>query len=178
MDYKSLICIEVMTEKEKKEMFNAWVDAHSPMLYATIYRMLGNHEDCDDVLQNVFLKAWKYLDSFKNQSAVSTWLYRIAINESTNWLNRHRNNQVQTLTNNENENKLSAETYVDFQAGLSKFEQAVQELPAKQKAVFIMRFYDELSYEQIEQITGTTVGALKASYFAAKKKIEDFLDNH
>lgn len=164
-----------MTEKEKSIVFNSWVQEYASMIYSVAYRMVPHAMDADDIVQNTFLKAWKYFESFNHESAPSTWLYKIAINESMNWKKKY----VPSFNHIEFEKAVGTEVasagFMDYEQGHKKFLEAIETLPAKQKAVFIMRFYDDKSYDEMEEITGTTVGALKASYFNAKKKIEDFL---
>lgn len=157
--------------------FNLIVRKHTPALYRLIKRMVIDAEDTDDILQNVFIKAWKGLDKYREDASLSTWLYRIASNESISFINKKRKflfiplqSQMDYLNQ-----KLEADSHTDYEAGEKKFQQALLSLPEKQRLVFQMKFYDELTYEQIAEITGTSVGALKASYHLATKKIEAFL---
>ena len=146
-------------------------------LYWQIRRMVINHADADDVLQNVFIKVWKNLDKFEQQSQLFTWLYRITVNESLTFLNQKKRQNTDSLEN-ENTNlaeQLTADRYFDGDEIQKKLQLAIDGLPNKQKQVFLMRYYDELSYEEMSEILGTSVGALKASYHFAVKKIESFL---
>jgi RNA polymerase sigma factor (sigma-70 family) len=157
--------------------FNLIVRKHTPALYRLIRRMVIDAYDTDDVLQNVFIKAWKGLPNFREDAALGTWLFRIASNESITFINKKRRFlfipfQSQETYLNE---KLEADPAVDYEAGEKKFKQAILSLPDKQRLVFNMKFYEDMTYEQIAEITGTSVGALKASYHIASKKIETLL---
>lgn len=157
--------------------FNLIVRKHTPALYRHIRRMVLDADDTDDVLQNVFIKAWRALPGFREDAALGTWLYRIASNESITFINKKRKFLFIPLQSQENylSQKLEADSHTDYEAGEKKFQQAILTLPEKQRMVFNLKFYDELTYEQISEITGTSVGALKASYHIATKKIEAFL---
>lgn len=167
-----------MTDKEKRALFNTWVQEYANMIYSVAYRLTNDHTDADDVVQNTFLKAWKYFDSFSNQSSVSTWLYKIAMNEAIDWKKKNTEKWETGLDPQEVLVNVSSSSYVDFAKGEEKFNAALNSLPPKQKAVFVMKFFDDKTYEEIEAITGTSIGALKASYFNAKKKIEDFFESN
>lgn len=157
--------------------FNLIVRKHTPALYRLIRRMVIDGDDTDDVLQNVFIKAWKGLGNFREDAALATWLYRIAANESITFINRKRKFLFIPLQSQENylNQKLEADAHTDYEEGEKKFHQAIASLPEKQRLVFNMKFYEDMTYEQISEITGTSVGALKASYHIATKKIESFI---
>jgi len=146
-------------------------------LYWQIRRMVFSHADTDDVLQNVFIKVWKSLGNFQEQSQLFTWLYRIAVNESLTFLSKKKKQAADSLENNEVEisERLTADTYFDRDAIEKKLQAAIAMLPDKQKQVFLLRYYDELRYEEMSEMLGTSVGALKASYHHAVKKIEERL---
>lgn len=146
-------------------------------LYWHIRRMVLVHDDADDVLQNTFLKAWKSLGSFRGDSSVFTWLYRIATNESLTFLAQQRLQNVTSSLEYEDFliSKMEADAYCEGDEMMRKFQRAVLSLPEKQRLVFNMRYYDDLKYEQMSKITGTSEGALKASYHIAVKKIEQFI---
>lgn len=167
-----------MTEREKQAIFNSWVKLHANMIYSVAFRLTANHLDADDIVQNTFLKAWKYFDSFQNKSSVSTWLYKIAMNESIDWKKSYGDKSDTSEDPEIFLQQAEVSSYVDFEKGEELFLKAIETLPPKQKAVFIMRFYDDKTYEEMEEITGTSIGALKASYFNAKKKIETFLQEN
>jgi RNA polymerase sigma-70 factor (ECF subfamily) len=161
----------------KEEGFKMLMVKYQQRLYWQIRRMVINHADADDVLQNVFIKVWKNLDKFEQQSQLFTWLYRITVNESLTFLNQKKRQNTDSLEN-ENTNlaeQLTADRYFDGDEIQKKLQLAIDGLPNKQKQVFLMRYYDELSYEEMSEILGTSVGALKASYHFAVKKIESFL---
>jgi len=138
--------------------------------------MTHHHEQVNDILQNIFVKVWKGLANFKGDAQLYTWLYKIARNETLNFLQKEKRHQVVELENHQQENTFKTHneilTATDIQQQLDK---ALEMLPDKQREVFCMRYYDELTYTQMSEITGTSVGALKASYHHAAKKIESFL---
>lgn len=148
-------------------------------LYWQIRRIVLTHEDSDDVLQNVFIKVWKSLGNFQEQSQLFTWLYRIAVNESLTFLSQKKKRATGTLENEEGEVtvQLTADTYFNGDEIQKRLQAAIATLPEKQKQVFLLRYYDELPYEEMSEMLGTSVGALKASYHHAVKKIEEILGN-
>ena len=164
----------------RREAFAAVVREYSPSLYWQVRRMVTYHDDADDVMQNVWLKAWSGLDGFRGDARLSTWLHRIAYNETLTFLNRQRetlsldtaigeeDNEEGTLTIAD---RLEGDTYFDGEAAEAMLQAAVACLPAKQRAVFVMKYFDEMKYEDMSAVTGTSVGALKASYHLAVKKI-------
>lgn len=156
--------------------FSILVNAYKVRLYYLIRQIVGNHEDADDVLQNVFIKVYRNIQNFQCKSTLFSWMYRIATNESLNFLQSNKTRQTiglddasYNLTNN------STDEFLDEKAIQEKLRKAVDTLPEKQKMVFYMRFYEELSYEEMSKILETSVGALKASYHHAVKKIELFI---
>lgn len=151
------------------------VSQYSETLYWKIRRMVLDHDDADDVLQNVFVKAWNNFESFQNKSKVSTWLYRIAINESLDFLRRQK--KFQTVNADESVsvgNRLMADDYFDGDRAQALLQEAIARLPDVQRAVFNLRYYDEMKYSEISKILGTTEGALKASYHIAVGKISEY----
>lgn len=161
----------------KEEGFRLLVDKYQERLYWQIRRMVHNHEDADDILQNTFIKVWKYLDSFKEQSQLHTWLYRVAMNETLNFLKKqqkHTTTDYDDVAHELSENTHSDEYFTADEIQL-KLQGAIATLPEKQKIVFNLRYYDEMSYEEMSQVLETSVGALKASYHHAVKKVEHFL---
>ena len=139
--------------------------------------MVLNHEDANDLLQNTFLKAWTNIDYFRGDAKLSTWLYRIAINECITFLNRQRtmNNVSIDDTDEFLLEKLKGDEYFDGDEAEMKLQRAILTLPEKQRAVFNMKYFDDMKYEDMSEIFGTSVGALKASYHHAVKKVEEFL---
>lgn len=147
-------------------------------LYWHIRKMLLSHDDTNDVLQNTFLKAWNGIDNFRGESQISTWLYRIATNETLTFLANKRIRNIQSINDVEDLllQNLRSDNYINGNEAQLKLQRAILTLPEKQRLVFNMKYFDEMKYEEMEAILGTTVGALKASYHHAVKKIEKFLE--
>lgn len=164
-------------EDTRREAFAQLVSIYGEKLYWQIRKMVLTHEDADDLLQNVFLKAWLSLETFRGESKLSTWLYRIAVNECITFLNKQRAKNNVSIDDVDHFllERLQSDEYFDGDEAQVRFQKAVLALPEKQRLVFNMRYYDELKYEEISDILGTSVGALKASYHHAVKKIEDQL---
>lgn len=162
----------------QREAFECIVNEYSERLYWQIRRIVLSHEDANDILQNTFIKAWLNIDYFRGTAKISTWLYRIAMNESLTFLNKQRSTTHLSIDDADAEmvNKLEGDPYFDGDETQKKFLKAIQSLPEKQRIVFNMKYFDEMKYEDISEIVGTTVGALKASYHHAVKKIESFLE--
>lgn len=159
-----------------REAFGEMIGLYSEPLYRQIRRMVQSHDDANDLLQNTFLKAWQNIENFRGEAKLSTWLYKIAINESLSHLERERKRLGISLDDQEASliNLIEADTYVDGDELARQLREAIARLPEKQRLVFNMRYYDEMKYEQMSEILGTSVGALKASYHLAVKKIEQF----
>jgi RNA polymerase sigma-70 factor (ECF subfamily) len=162
----------------QRKAFEQIVKYYSEKLYWQIRKMVLSHEDANDLLQNTFIKAWMSIDLFRGEAKLSTWLYKIAINESITFLKKQRSHDRVSM---DDENihlieKLETDEYFDGDALQLKFQKAILTLPEKQRAVFNMRYFSEMPYEEMSEIMGTSVGALKASYHHATKKIENFLD--
>ena len=164
--------------------FKLLVEKYQQKIYWHIRRMVIEHENANDVMQNTFIKIWKGLENFRSDSQLFTWMYRIATNECLNYLSHQKKHETVSFdgTDNEDDDSLSPSNYVkadsvhiDPDRLLEKLKNAIETLPDKQKLVFNMRYYDEMPYEQISEILSTSVGALKASYFHAAKKIEKYL---
>ena len=164
----------------KEKGFTAIVRKYQEKLYWHIRRMVIEHADADDVLQNVFIKVWKGLEHFREDSQLYTWLYRIATNETLSFLEKQKRTATQPLNDLESslENKIKADSYFDSNQLEWRLQLAIQELPEKQRLVFNLRYYDAMPYEKMSQILETSEGALKASYHHAAKKIEAFLKNY
>lgn len=163
-------------EATRERAFSELVKRYQQRLYWHIRRMVVGHEDADDVLQNVFIKVWKALPDFRGDANLYTWLYRIATNESLTYIEQQKRRASLSLSDvgSSLENKLVAERGFDADKIEWKLQMAIQSLPEKQKAVFNLRYYDEMPYEQMSEVMGTSVGALKASYHHAVKKVEAF----
>lgn len=162
---------------QQRKAFEKMVNRYSSQLYTQIRRMVLDHDDADDILQNTFLKAWANLSSFRGDSKLSTWLYRIAQNETLSFLSKQKNHIALDDPEASVVNQLMADDYFDGDETEARFQAAVQSLPPKQRQVFIMKYFEEMKYESISEILGTTVGGLKASYHLAVEKIENFLND-
>ena len=160
--------------------FTQLVHKYQERLYWHIRRMVVTHEDTNDILQNVFIKVWKNLAEFREESNLYTWLYRIATNETLTWIEQQKRHKSVSLSGDENifAEKVSAQK--DFDPGKIewKLQQAIQSLPDKQRLVFNLRYYDEMPYDQMADLLGKSAGALKASYHHAVKKVEASLLDH
>ena len=163
--------------KRQREAFECIVKQYSEQLYWQIRRMVLSHDDANDLLQNTFIKAWINIDYFRAEAKMSTWLYRIALNECLTFLNKQRANNQLSIDEADAEmvNKLEGDSYFSGDETQRLFQKALHTLPDKQRIVFNLKYFQEMKYEEISEILGTSVGALKASYHHAVKKIESFL---
>lgn len=166
-------------EAGRERAFTAILKKYSERLYWHIRRLVVSHDDAHDVLQNLSIRVWRGLADFRGDSSLYTWLYRIATNEALSFLESQKRRATLSLSDHESalENKLSAEPGFDARKLEWRLQQAIQALPEKQRVVFNLRYYDEMPYEQMSEITGTSVGALKASYHHAVKKVEAYFKN-
>ena len=166
-------------EKTRNEAFNLLLSKYQQKIYWHIRRLVIDHDDTDDLVQDVFVKVWKNLEKFRSDSQLYTWIYRIATNESITFLNKkkQRNNIPLDEVSGELTDTLVASEYFDGDKLQMKLQKALLTLPDKQRLIFNMKYFDELKYEEISEITGTSVGALKASFHIAVKKIEAFMLN-
>ena len=173
------IIARLKDEKERAAAFSVIVNRYSQQIYWHIRRMVLSHEDTDDLVQNTFIKAWTNIDKFRGDSQISTWLYRIAINETLNFLNKNRNNTV-SINSPEGAiaDQLESDPFFNGERADALFSEAVSRLPEKQRLAFNMKYFENMKYEEMSEILGTSVGALKASYHIAVKKIEDYLENN
>ena len=164
----------------QREAFECIVKEYSEQLYWQIRRLVFSHDDANDILQNTFIKAWINIDYFRGDAKMSTWLYRIALNECLTFLNKQRVANQLSIDEADKEllNKLESDTYFDGDDTQKIFLQAIHTLPEKQQIVFNLKYFKEMKYEEISEIVGTSIGALKASYHHAVKKIEAFLEKH
>lgn len=166
-------------ECTQRRAFESVVKQYSEQLYWQIRRIVLSHEDANDLLQNTFIKAWMNIDSFRAEAKLSTWLYRIALNESLTFLNKQR--AVNTVAIDDPEavvvQKLESDPYFSGDRAQLLLQKALLTLPDKQRMVFNLKYYEEMKYEEMSEIFGTSVGALKASYHHAVKKIEKFLED-
>ena len=164
----------------QREAFECIVREYSEQLYWQIRRLVLSHEDANDLLQNTFIKAWTNIDYFRGDAKMSTWLYRIALNECLTFLNKQRASNQLSIDDADMEmlNKLESDTYFDGDDTQKIFLQAIHTLPEKQQIVFNLKYFKEMKYEEISEIVGTSIGGLKASYHHEVKKIEAFLEKH
>ena len=155
------------------------VDQYSQSLYWKIRSIVLTHEDADDVLQNTFLKAWKSLPTFQGKAKLSTWLYRIAINESLDLLRHQKTSALSSADADLSvANRLLADDYFDGDKSQAVLQEAIATLPDVQRTVFTLRYYDEMKYSEISEILGTSEGSLKASYHIAVQKITDYVKRY
>ena len=164
-----------MTENER--IFGQLIREHSEKLWWHVRRMVASQEDADDLLQEIYIKIWNSLPSFRGEASLGTWAWRIATNETLNWLRREKVRAALRFSSldAEMERRIQADPYFNGTAAQRELSKAVARLPQKQRQVFVMRWWDELSYEEISAITGTSVGALKASYHLAQEKVKKYL---
>lgn len=177
IDEKELVK-QLQDEKTASKAFETVLHTYSEPVYWQIRRMVLNHDDANDIVQNVFIKAWTNLHNFRGDAKLSTWLFKIAVNESINFINKEKH-RVQSSGDSEEDSSLlrnlEADSFFDGDALQLQLQEAIAKLPEKQRLVFNMRYYDEMKYEEISDILGTSVGALKASYHHAVKKLTDSL---
>ena len=164
-------------EQTRNYAFNLLVREYQKRLYWHIRKIIIDHDDTDDVLQNVFIKVWRNLENFKEESQLFTWMYRIATNESINFLNAKKKRAGIPLDDVSAflVGNLESDSYYKGDEIQTKLQKAILTLPDKQRIVFNMKYFDEMKYEEMSKILETSVGALKASYHHAVKKIEDYL---
>ncbi len=161
--------------KDLESIFRELVSQYGDRLYWHIRGFVDSHEDADDLVQETFLKVWKALPSFRGDSGYFTWIWRIATNEALGYLRRRRVRaalQFESLDARA-ERVIDSDPWFSGDAAERELSKVIASLPDKQRSVFIMRYYEDLSYEEISSITGTSVGGLKASYFQAVQKVRD-----
>ncbi len=171
---------KLKNEDTRNYAFNLLVRKYQERIYWHIRKMVINHDDSDDLVQEVFIKVWKYLGNFRGDSQLYTWIYRIATNECLSFLAKKKKRFFLPIVDVEKElaNHIDDGTHISGNEIQLKLQKALLKLPDKQRLVFNMKYFDEMKYEQISEITKTSVGALKASYHHAVKKIEDYLTEH
>jgi RNA polymerase sigma-70 factor (ECF subfamily) len=168
------IILQFKDTATKEKAFRNLLSAYQERLYYHVRRYVHNHEDANDILQNTCIKIWNAIDNFRGDCALYTWLYRIAGNEAITFINKNKKRNEIDIEQTSAQYRSAADG-IDADEMTLKLERAIAALPDKQKQVFIMRYYDELPYEKIAEISETSVGALKASYHHAVKKIEEIL---
>ena len=162
----------------KEAAFTRLVREYQEPLYWQIRRMVLSHADADDVLQNTFVKAWNHIDDFRQESRIQTWLFRIAINESLNFLEKQKQTVSYDQTDLSVTDILASDSYFDGDEAQRQFQTAINTLPEKQRLVFNLKYFDEMKYEDMSNLLGTSIGALKASYHHAVKKIYAFFEDN
>jgi RNA polymerase sigma-70 factor (ECF subfamily) len=175
-DEEQLLMQQLTDPKSQRTAFERLVREYSEQLYWQVRRMVLSHEDANDVLQNVFLKAWSHLDDFHQDSKISTWIYRIAVNESLDFLRRKKNQIVMNADDGGQSvsQMLMADRYFDGDDTEALLLEAIAQLPDVQRTVFNLRYFEEMKYSDISKLLDTSEGALKASYHIAVKKISEF----
>ena len=174
---ESIIVDQLKNPELRSAAFNVVVRKDQRMRYFHIRRLVGTHEDADDVLQNTFLKAWRAIDRFRADSSLKTWLYKIATNESLSHIQKRTKRSFTDIEDLQNDlrHSLSGGPYLDGDEIQMKLQRAVEALPERQKLVFSLRYFEELKYDEIASILELSVGSLKASFHHAVKKVEKSL---
>lgn len=175
----SALIAELKDDTQRDLAFHKLVKKYQERLYWHIRKMILNHDDTDDILQNTFIKVWKSIDNFREESSLFTWLYRIATNETITFINSKKRRTMLPLNDASDylRDNLISDPYFEGDKIQMKLQEAILLLPDKQRLVFNMKYFDEIKYEEMSQILDTSVGALKASYHHAAKKIEEYLRN-
>jgi len=180
MDNSDLDLIaSLKNEKTRDLAFNSLVKKYQERLYWHIRKIVLNHDDADDILQNTFVKVWRSIDKFREESSLYTWLYRIATNESLTFINSNKRRSLIPM-NDTSEflmNNLESDVYFDGDEIQLRLQEAILKLPEKQRIVFNLKYFEEMKYEDMSKVLDTSVGALKASFHHAVKKIEENLKN-
>ena len=179
IDDKELL-FQFRQSETKEKAFTAIIKKYQEKLYWHIRRMVIDHDDANDVLQNMFIKVWNALENFREDSQLYTWMYRIATNEALTFIEQQKKRAAVSFSDVEAglSNKIKADSNFDAQKLEWKLQLAIQQLPEKQRVVFNLRYYDEMPYEEMSRILETSEGALKASYHHAARKIEEFIKNN
>lgn len=169
--------VEMLREpRTRREGFAVLVKQYSEKLYWKVRRIVLSHEDANDVLQNVFIKVWSNLQNFQGKSSLSTWLYRIAVNESLDFLRKQKlADKVSADEDVSVASRLMSDEYFDGDEVQARLQEAVARLPEVQRMVFNLKYFEEMKYSEMSQILNTSEGALKASYHLAVKKITEYL---
>lgn len=167
-------------QQAPEKAFNYLIDIYSERIYWHVKRMVNNHDDANDLVQEIFVKVWKNLSRYRGESQLYTWVYRIATNECLTFLQKQK--KLRTMSFDDDElglaDQLATSESIDGKAVEKKLEKAISILPEKQRQVFNLRYYDEMPYEQMSTVLGTSVGGLKASYHHAVQKIHRFIEDN
>jgi RNA polymerase sigma-70 factor (ECF subfamily) len=174
------LLVQFRNPATKEKAYTAIIKKYQEKLYWHIRRMVVDHDDANDVLQNVLIRVWKGLENFREDSQLYTWLYRIGTNESLTFLEQQKKKAAVSFSDVESglSNKIKADQNFDANKLEWKLQLAIQQLPEKQRVVFSLRYYEEMPYEEMSRVLETSEGALKASYHHAVKKVEDYILNH
>ena len=174
------LLIQFRNPETKEKAYTTIIKKYQEKLYWHIRRIVVDHDDANDVLQNVMIRVWNGLENFREDSQLYTWLYRVATNECLTFLEQQKKRSAVSLSDVESglENKIKADQNFDGNKLEWKLQLGIQQLPEKQRIVFQLRYYDEMPYEEMSRVLETSEGALKASYHHAVKKIEDYIKNH
>lgn len=178
---ETLLVEQLRNPKTAHAAFDTLMRIYGEPVYWQIRKLVVSHEDADDILQNVFLKAWNNLQNFRGDAKLSTWLFKIAINESINFLNKERTRSSVSIDSEDDSyllNSIESDPYFDGNELQAELLKAISKLPEKQRLVFNMKYFDDMKYEEISEVLGTSVGALKASYHHAVKKIEEIFSEN
>lgn len=180
MDNSDLDLIaDLKNEKTRNLAFQTLVNKYKERLYWHIRKIVMDHDDADDILQNTFIKVWRSVDKFREESSLYTWLYRIATNESLTFINSNKRRSMIPM-NDTSEflmNNLESDVYFDGDEIQLRLQEAILKLPEKQRIVFNLKYFEEMKYEDMSRVLDTSVGALKASFHHAAKKVEEYLKN-
>jgi RNA polymerase sigma-70 factor (ECF subfamily) len=180
MDNSDLDLIaDLKNEKTRNLAFQTLVNKYKERLYWHIRKIVMDHDDADDILQSTFIKVWRSVDKFREESSLYTWLYRIATNESLTFINSNKRRSMIPM-NDTSEflmNNLESDVYFDGDEIQLRLQEAILKLPEKQRIVFNLKYFEEMKYEDMSQVLDTSVGALKASFHHAAKKVEEYLKN-
>ena len=171
------ILVLLQKERNYERGFRLLMGKYQERLYWHVRRMVTQHEDANDVIQNCFVKVYRSIHSFQGKSKLYTWLYRIATNEAITYLNKRNRKATASMDDEENNlsNRLHADCYFDGDEAQIRLQQAITKLPEKQRLVFNLRYFDEMTYKEMSGVLDTSVGALKASFHHAVKKVENFV---
>ena len=177
-DTEAELLLQLSQPAKRAKAFSTIVRTYQERLYWHIRKMVLSHDDSNDILQNSFMKAWNALDGFRGDSQISTWLYRIATNETLTFISNKRMRSTSSIDDVEENllRNLQSDTFFTGNEVEMKLQKAILTLPEKQRLVFNMKYFDDITYDEMEAILGTSTGALKASYHHAVKKIEKFLN--
>lgn len=178
VEYDDKALIEMFADEDSRNRaFSLLVDRYSKRIYWVIRKIVVSHHDADDLVQNVFLKLWHSLCQFRGESGLYTWMYRIAVNEALSFMRSRKSNFFVSAEDNAMQLERIAADEGLFDGSLveAAVNRAILRLPTKQRVVFTLRYYDEMPYEQMSEVLGTSVGALKASYHHAVHKVEEYL---